>query len=236
MTALARRPSAEHASGLWTADQFLDFYMTRPDEERWQLVDGLAMMMVPPSFMHQRIAENFMRLLDGRSGATPAGPVRLSRTSDCGFPASPISTRSRMSLVCRADAAFDYYADRFFLVAEVISPSNTAEMIERKLELYQSHPDNLYCLTIDQDSVHVDALRARDGLGADRPSFARRCAEASRLRLRGYARRHLQGHAARRLNDDRRSFRRQRLFIRSTQLSPRFSQSSFTIGRRAVSR
>jgi hypothetical protein len=28
-------------------------------------------------------------------------------------------------------------------------------MIDRKLELYQSHPDNLYCLTIDQDSVHV---------------------------------------------------------------------------------
>ena len=43
----------------------------------------------------------------------------------------------------------------------MISPSNTAEMIERKLELYRSHPDNLYCLTIDQDSVHV-ALYARE--------------------------------------------------------------------------
>ena len=34
-------------------------------------------------------------------------------------------------------------------------------MIERKLELYQSHPENLYCLTVDQDSVHV-SLYARE--------------------------------------------------------------------------
>ncbi len=34
-------------------------------------------------------------------------------------------------------------------------------MIERKLELYRGHPDNLYCLTVDQDSVHV-TLFARD--------------------------------------------------------------------------
>lgn len=34
-------------------------------------------------------------------------------------------------------------------------------MIERKLELYQTHPDNLYCLTVDQDSVHV-TLYARE--------------------------------------------------------------------------
>ena len=50
MTALASADLTTTADPrLWTADQFLDFYMTRPDEERWQLVDGLAMMMVPPT-------------------------------------------------------------------------------------------------------------------------------------------------------------------------------------------
>ena len=63
-------------------------------------------------------------------------------------------------IVVPTDAGFERYAERFFLVAEVISPSNTPEMIERKLELYRSHPDNLYFLTVDQDSVHV-ALYAR---------------------------------------------------------------------------
>jgi Uma2 family endonuclease len=160
MKALATRPSVEHASGLWTADQFLDFCMTRPDEERWQLVDGLAMMMVPPSFIHQRIANNFQSLL---KDALKAHRPELFAFENVGvrIPDGPDFNPQPDVAICRANLAFEYYADRFYLVAEVISPSNTAEMIERKIELYQSHPDNLYCLTVDQDSVHV-TLFARD--------------------------------------------------------------------------
>jgi Uma2 family endonuclease len=58
-------------------------------------------------------------------------------------------------LIIPEDAKFHRYADTFFLIAEVISRSNRAEMIERKLELYRSHPENLYSITIDQSSVHV---------------------------------------------------------------------------------
>ena len=159
MSALAQR-QVERPVGPWTADQFLNFYMTRPVEERWQLVDGLAIMMVSPSFMHQRIADNF------KSALKPA----LRRTRSDLYPFENVGLRipdvrdfnpQPDVVVCRSNLAREHYTDRFFLVAEVISPSNTAEMIERKLALYQSHPDNLYCLTIDQDSVHV-ALYARD--------------------------------------------------------------------------
>src|SRR5882724_13574216 len=64
MTALARARVEERDSRLWTADQFLDFYMTRPDGERWQLVDGLPMMMVPPTPIHQKLGKNLLKLLD----------------------------------------------------------------------------------------------------------------------------------------------------------------------------
>jgi Uma2 family endonuclease len=64
-------------------------------------------------------------------------------------------------LVVDAEASYERYASSFYLIAEVNSPSSTSEMIERKLELYRSHPDNLYCLEIDQDAVHV-ALYARE--------------------------------------------------------------------------
>ena len=68
MTALAQTVSAETRDPrLWTADQFLDFYMTRPDGERWQLVDGLAMMMVPPTSVHQRIGKNLLQLARSRA-------------------------------------------------------------------------------------------------------------------------------------------------------------------------
>jgi hypothetical protein len=51
----------------------------------------------------------------------------------------------------------------FSLAAEVTSPSNTNEMIERKLELYCTHPDNLYALQIDQHDVHVLFYAREDG-------------------------------------------------------------------------
>jgi Uma2 family endonuclease len=160
MTALARFPTPETAPGLWTADQFLNFCMTRPDEERWQLIDGLAIMMVPPSYVHQRIVGNLEELLRGRFRASSSGLYAYGN-SGLRIPGVPDFHPQPDVVVCAADAKYEYYADRFFLVVEVISPSNSAEMIERKLELYRSHPDNRYCLVIDQDSVHV-ALYARE--------------------------------------------------------------------------
>jgi Uma2 family endonuclease len=160
MTVLAHKSTENRVSGLWTADQFLDFCMTRPDEEHWQLVDGLAMMMVPPTYLHQKLGKNMLLLID--TAVSRSRPdlevlyemgVRVPGVDD--FNPEPDL------LVVEADAPLKRYADKFFLIAEVISPSNTAEMIERKIELYRSHPENLYCLTIDQDSVHV-ALWARD--------------------------------------------------------------------------
>jgi Uma2 family endonuclease len=161
MTALARRPTEQRDPRLWTADQFLEFYKTRPEGERWQLVDGLAIMMVPPSFIHQRIVGNFERALNDalvktRPELFAYGNVGIRIPGVQDFHPQPDI------VVCTANADWSYYQEQYLLVAEVVSPSNTAEMMERKLDLYRSHPDNLYCLTIDQDSIHV-VLHTRDG-------------------------------------------------------------------------
>jgi Uma2 family endonuclease len=77
MTAVQAK--ADRDTRLWTADQFLDFALTRPDEERWQLVDGLAIMMVPPTFTHQKIGRNVFALLDRAITAhRPGSPSLLS--------------------------------------------------------------------------------------------------------------------------------------------------------------
>ena len=160
MTAVQSR--RERDTRLWTADQFLDFYMTRPDEERWQLVDGIPTMMVPPSFLHQMIARNTFSLLD-RALETHRPDLLVFYETGVRIPGvvdfSPIPDL----LVVPAEADFARYASSFLLVAEVISPSNTMEAIERKLELYRSHPDNLYCLTVDQDAVHVTLYARENG-------------------------------------------------------------------------
>jgi Uma2 family endonuclease len=47
-----------------SVDAFRAFYQGRPDEERWELINGVPMMMAPPTFVHQRIARNLERLLN----------------------------------------------------------------------------------------------------------------------------------------------------------------------------
>jgi Uma2 family endonuclease len=160
MTVLAKTPAPKTASGLWTADQFLDFYLTRPDEERWQLVDGLAMMMVPATPIHQKLSKNLLYLLDRALERNRPG---LEAFYELGLRIPGIGDFNPQPdlLVVDPSALLVRYVETYYLVAEIISPSNTTEMIKRKIELYQRHPDNLYCLTVGQDSVHV-TLFARE--------------------------------------------------------------------------
>jgi Uma2 family endonuclease len=79
--ALLRRPVIEKArrigaleSDMATASRpryaplsieaFRNWAASRPDEERWELIDGMPMMMAPPTRDHQRIASNLERLLN----------------------------------------------------------------------------------------------------------------------------------------------------------------------------
>src|SRR5438105_12757026 len=45
-------------------DVFRGFQEGRPEEERWELIDGVAVMMAPPTLAHQIIAGNLQRLLN----------------------------------------------------------------------------------------------------------------------------------------------------------------------------
>ena len=46
-----------------SVELFRRFVDNRPDEEHWELIDGVAMMMAPPTVAHQCIASNLQRLL-----------------------------------------------------------------------------------------------------------------------------------------------------------------------------
>ena len=41
-----------------SAYQVVVFLDTRPEQEHWQLIDGVAMMMPPPTLRHQAVARN----------------------------------------------------------------------------------------------------------------------------------------------------------------------------------
>ena len=44
--------------------EFLQFTQTRPDEEKWELVDGVPVLNAPAVRHHQRIITNLLRRLE----------------------------------------------------------------------------------------------------------------------------------------------------------------------------
>ena len=144
MTAHAKINVAERDPRLWTADQFLEFLASRPDEERWQLVDGLPMMMISPTQVHQRIGLNLIRLL---SDTFDDSKPDLLAYYDLGVRIPGVDDFHPQPDVVVTSSAAEYsrYVSEFYLVAEVSSPSNTAEMIGRKLDLYRAHPRISMC-------------------------------------------------------------------------------------------
>lgn len=149
--------------GKLTAEEFLEFIRDRPREERWQLVDGEAFVMMSPARLpHQRIAANLMLLLNaalqGRRPDLVAMQEVAVRVDD--FP----------DFLAVADAAVvDYevedivYGTGFYLAAEVLSDSNTHEFIDRKRTIYAASPGCLHVLIISQKDFAVEIWSRTDG-------------------------------------------------------------------------
>lgn len=114
-------PIQQRDPHLWTADQFLDFTLTRPDEERWQLIDGLPMMMTSPTFRHQRIGKNLIVLLD-RALETTRPDLAAYYELGLRIPGREDFNPAPDVVVVPDQVNSERYVDRFFLVGEVISP------------------------------------------------------------------------------------------------------------------
>ncbi|MDP3895343.1 MAG: Uma2 family endonuclease [Mesorhizobium sp.] len=149
--------------GKLTAEQFLAFIEDRPREERWQLVDGEAfVMMSPATHLHQRIAANLARLLDRA--------FELRRPDLAALHELAIRVEAFPDFRAVADVAVvDFevedivYGTGFYLAAEVLSDSNTHEFISRKRTIYAAAPDCLHVLILSQKEFVVEVWSRSDG-------------------------------------------------------------------------
>ena len=147
------------APGLFTVDDYHGFLETRPDDERWQLIDGVAVMMTPPTLVHQRIASNLCgRLNDVLEVAHP----QWFALQEIGLivPGYDDFRPKADAAVLDSTVQDTSYATRFHLVAEIRSDTNTDKHIALKRERYQAHPDNHYVLVIDRLAYRLE-LSAR---------------------------------------------------------------------------
>jgi Uma2 family endonuclease len=154
-------PFPVRSDGKFTVEEYLAFIESRPEDERWQLIDGVAMMMPPPTLRHQRIASNLARLLNDQLEKVRPD---LYAYQEVGLMVPDVSSFRPEADVAVLDSALAEddtpYAGSFHLVAEVLSESNTDKDIAAKRRRYTQHPQNLYVLIIDQTRIWIE-VRAR---------------------------------------------------------------------------
>lgn len=136
---------------------------TRPDEEHWELIHGVPMMMAPPTIAHQRIASNIERLLNNAlEHARPTMAAYQRVGLNLGGLVENYDPEPDVVIIDVAHPLEARYADRFYLVAEIISSSD-APKIEGKRDVYKLQPNCTYILTVEQDRMEVRIdMRAGD--------------------------------------------------------------------------
>lgn len=158
-------PSAQRkpADDKFTVEEYLAWIAPRPEEERWQLIDGTAMLMNPPTLRHQGIAFNLAFELNMHFRRHRP---ELKALNEVGLIVPGVDMFRPEADVAVLDSSLDQetsWADRFYLVAEVLSESNTDRDIAAKRRNYVRHPDNKYILVIDQKTISVEVCGRATG-------------------------------------------------------------------------
>ena len=152
----------QHAPIL-SVDSFRAWLASRPDEEHWELIEGVPMMMTPPNRRHQRIASNLEKLLN--AALKRHNPV-LAAYQDIGVnivSTVPYDPEPDVTVIREDENPDPRYAERFYLVAEILSESDKG-IIESKREIYRAHPSCTCILLIRQDRLEITVdSRADDG-------------------------------------------------------------------------
>jgi Uma2 family endonuclease len=182
---------ARPCSGTMDVDEFMAFLEMRPKEERWHLIEGIAVMMAPPSLAHQRIAWNLCELLN-RTFAAQSRDLFAYHEIAIRLPGLANFQPEPDVVVVPGTAGYELYAEDFRLVAEILSPSNTRAEIDLKLRRYREAPQNLYVVVIEPRKFLVEvhpknhdwqpAILAQPNDTIDMPEFGLRCSVADLYR------------------------------------------------------
>jgi len=122
-------------------------YLTWPDDERWELIDGVAYAMSPaPGSVHQRISmdlsRQFSTFLKGKQCKVFAAPFDVRLSEQSGLTDDKLNTVVQPDIVVICDT--DKIDNRGChgapdLVIEILSSSTAAFDIKEKFELYQKY-------------------------------------------------------------------------------------------------
>ncbi len=140
--------------------EFFDLIRDRPDEERWELLDGVAVLAPPLFERHQLIVMNLAMALyplaQARGGRALHGFGLLNDAIDDFAPIADVVVRCGPLLP-------GGHAHDPLVVAEVLSPATLRIDRGRKAEFYRSLQTLRAYLIVHQDEARVDVWSRGNG-------------------------------------------------------------------------
>ena len=137
-----------------TIEEFIEFCEGRPDGERWELIEGIAVLNASPTDFHQMIVGNMLRHLLNWKDAQNARWFAMIGIGT----RVPVSTNSlpQPDLLVKENAlSGTSLTDDALVLVEVLSRSNTkADQAWRK-RVYASVPNCQHYVTVQQPKVAI---------------------------------------------------------------------------------
>jgi Uma2 family endonuclease len=169
-------------SGPMTVEEFYAFTDTRPDDEKWELIDGEPILNASPGPLHQWIVKNLVVALGVREREPGVDWAILPglgvRVSDVKRPEPDVL------VIPRAGRSIDPLGrDRSDVIVafEVLSPSTKDRDLRWKRTAYTSLPSLTHYVVIAQDSVEVVVFARDAGFAEQRLRSLADCVELPAL-------------------------------------------------------
>jgi Uma2 family endonuclease len=133
----------------------------RPDRERWELIDGVPMMMTPPTLAHSRIAGNLERVLN--EALARHDPSRLAnQRPGIELGSGDYKPEPDVGVIDADYEAGQRFVERAYLLAEIVSstdnflvPGTKEPWIDVKRRIYLDHAPCEAVLIIEQDRIEA---------------------------------------------------------------------------------
>lgn len=134
-----------------TVEDFLAFTDMRPDEERWELIDGEPVLNPSPAWHHQKALGNLFGLLLELEGEDTPWEVILGigvKLSNTRLPVPDL-------LIRPARAIEGSVCDDIIVAFEVLSPSSRSRDLNWKRDAYATLPSLQHYVVLAPDKVDV---------------------------------------------------------------------------------
>lgn len=134
------------------AEEFFAFTAARPDDEKWELIEGEPVLNASPSFLHQIIASNLIVLLAQLSRETGAKWVAVP---GIGVRLSAINVPVPDVLIRPNDRLAGVECSDMMVAFEILSPSTANKDLRWKRKAYATLPTLSQYVVVAQDAVEV---------------------------------------------------------------------------------